>query len=56
MGFALPAKPPAAGNYVSAVRSGNLLFVPGHGPAVAEDAKVRYLRGKVGRDLTIEQG
>jgi len=56
MGLALPAKPPAAGNYVAAVRSGNLLFVSGHGPAVTEDGKVRYMRGKVGRELTIEQG
>ena len=56
MGLALPAKPPAAGNYVSAVRTGNLLFVSGHGPALTEDGKVRYLRGKVGRELTIEQG
>jgi len=56
MGLALPSKPPAAGNYLSAVRSGNLVFVSGHGPALTEGGKVKYIRGKVGKDLTIEQG
>lgn len=46
-----PAKPIA--NYVKAVRSGNLLFIAGHGPAKADDT---YITGKVGKDLTVDQG
>jgi enamine deaminase RidA (YjgF/YER057c/UK114 family) len=38
---------------VPAVRTGNLLFVSGHGPR-GEDG--RYITGKVGADLTEEQG
>jgi enamine deaminase RidA (YjgF/YER057c/UK114 family) len=37
------------GNYVPAVRSGNLLFVSACGPGYG-------LRGKLGKDLSIEQG
>src|SRR2546427_733517 len=47
-----PATPVA--NYVGAVRVGTLLFVSGHGP-VRADGKPRT-RGKVGRELTVEQG
>ncbi len=47
-----PATPVA--NYVGAVRVGTLLFVSGHGPGRA-DGKPRT-RGKVGRELTVEQG
>ena len=42
-----PSRPVA--NYVKAVRTGNLLFLSGHGP-------VSGFSGKVGRDLTVEQG
>jgi enamine deaminase RidA (YjgF/YER057c/UK114 family) len=53
MGLVLlePAKPVA--NYVKAVRTGNLLFLAGHGPNKADGT---YTTGKVGKDLTIEQG
>src|SRR5438445_10914402 len=47
-----PATPLA--NYVGAVRVGNLLFVSGHGP-LRVDGKPSA-RGKVGRELTVEQG
>jgi enamine deaminase RidA (YjgF/YER057c/UK114 family) len=40
-----PSQPVA--NYVNAVRTGNLLFLAGKGP--------RGVKGKVGRDFTIEQ-
>ena len=40
-------------NYVHVVRSGNLLFLAGKGPS---DAKGEFITGKVGKDLTIEQG
>ncbi len=46
-----PAKPVA--NYVGAVRVGNLLFVSGHGP-IREGRP--SARGKLGRDLSVEQG
>ncbi len=42
-----PSKPVA--NYVKAVRTGNLLYLAGHGP-------VSGFTGKVGKDLTIHQG
>jgi enamine deaminase RidA (YjgF/YER057c/UK114 family) len=34
------------------VRTGNLLFLAGHGPA---DFSGKYMTGKVGKDVTIEQ-
>ena len=43
-----PLKP--IGNYVPAVRSGNLLFMSGHGPRQFTP------KGKVGEEVTIEQG
>ena len=46
-----PGKPIA--NYVRAVRVGNLLFLAGSGPLKSDGT---YITGKVGKDLTIEQG
>ena len=46
-----PGKPIA--NYVNAVRVGNLLFLAGKGPSKADGT---YITGKLGKDLTIEQG
>ncbi len=46
-----PAKPIA--NYVKAVRTGNLLYLSGHGPSLADGTN---MTGKVGADKTIEQG
>src|SRR6187402_1009317 len=46
-----PTKPVA--NYVKAVRVGNLLFLSGHGPTKADGTNIT---GKVGKDLTLEQG
>jgi enamine deaminase RidA (YjgF/YER057c/UK114 family) len=40
-------------NYVKVVRTGNLLFLSGHGPTRADGSNIT---GKVGRDLTTEQG
>lgn len=48
----LPPVPSPAGNYVHAVRTGNLLFLSGKGP-LAVDGVVPT--GKVGRDFTTEQ-
>lgn len=46
-----PNKPVA--NYVTSVRVGNLLFLSGHGPRQDVPSTPR---GKVGKDLTVEQG
>jgi len=56
MGLSLPPIPTPAANYVPVVKTGNLLFVSGHGPANVIDGKVTYIRGKLGRDMTVEQG
>src|SRR5262245_4081925 len=40
-------------NYVHAVRTGNLLFLSGKIPTKPDGS---YITGKVGSDLTIEQG
>jgi enamine deaminase RidA (YjgF/YER057c/UK114 family) len=50
----LPAPPRPMANYVSAVRTGNLLFLAGHGPMRGPGTP--SVTGKVGRDLTVEQG
>lgn len=46
-----PTKP--MGSYVKAVRTGNLLYLAGHGPTRADNTNIT---GKVGKDLTLEQG
>ena len=56
MGLSLPPTPTPVANYIPAVRSGNLLFVAGHGPGVMKDGKLSYIQGKLGRDLNVEQG
>jgi len=43
----LPPVPAAAGNYVDAVRTGNLLYLAGKGAKAS---------GKVGADFTLEEG
>lgn len=53
LGIALPEVSPAIANYVSAVRTGNLLFLSGHLPKDAEGA---YILGKLGDDLTVDEG
>lgn len=40
-------------NFIQVVQTGNLLFVSGHGPKKADGS---YIIGKVGKELTIEQG
>jgi len=48
----IPPSSPVA-NYVNAVRVGNLLYLAGKGPLKADNT---YITGKIGKDLTIEQG
>ena len=53
MGLKLPEVPKPVANYVPAVKTGNLLFISGHGP----QKEIGTLStGKVGRDLTLEEG
>ena len=54
IGLALPPPPKPGGNYVPGVRVGNLLFLSGHGPGRVDG--LPSARGKVGRDLSIEDG
>lgn len=53
LGITLPAVPPPVANYVNSVRTGNLVFMAGKGPNRPEGG---YITGKVGQDLTVEQG
>jgi enamine deaminase RidA (YjgF/YER057c/UK114 family) len=54
LGITLPDPPKPLGNYIPGVRVGNLLFLSGHGPIRREGQPTP--RGKVGRDLTLEDG
>ena len=53
-GITLPTPTTPLANYVGAVQTGNLLFLSGHGP-LRPQGKFTYA-GKVGRELTVEQG
>ena len=53
LGLELPPAPKPMGTYVPAVQVGNLLFMSGLGPRRADGTMIQ---GKVGADLTIEQG
>ncbi|MGQ0384881.1 MAG: RidA family protein [Gammaproteobacteria bacterium] len=50
-GYELPAPPKPVATYVTFVRTGNLLFLSGHG-----ECGQPFTTGKVGGDLTLEQG
>jgi enamine deaminase RidA (YjgF/YER057c/UK114 family) len=47
----IPTRPIA--NYVKFVKTGNLIFLSGHGPSKPDGSSVT---GKLGKDLSIEQG
>jgi len=53
LGLRLPEIPPAAGAYIPAVRSGNLIFCSGQG--TYKDGSLHYL-GKVGSTISLEDG
>jgi enamine deaminase RidA (YjgF/YER057c/UK114 family) len=53
LGHTLPNPPPPGGNYLPFRRVGSLLYLPG--VISSRDGEVLY-RGKVGIDLTLEQG
>jgi enamine deaminase RidA (YjgF/YER057c/UK114 family) len=52
LGIELPKAYPPVANYLSCVRDGDVLHVGGHGPVDGDNIVI----GKVGGDLTIEQG
>ncbi len=53
IGIAIPEITAPVASYVHVVRSGNLLFLSGKGPLKADG---EYIRGKLGSELSIEQG
>jgi len=53
LGLELPELRLPIGEYVSAVRAGNLLFVSGHGPIRNRE---RVYIGRLGAELTLEDG
>jgi enamine deaminase RidA (YjgF/YER057c/UK114 family) len=53
LGIVLPKQSTPIANYVNYVRTGNLIYFSGSGPSVEDGG---YVRGKLGRDMTIEQG
>jgi len=53
LGIKLPPTQKPIANYVKAVRTGNLVFLAGHGPSTPDG---KDITGKVGKDLTVQQG
>ena len=53
LGVELPQPSKPVANYVKYVRTGNLIYLSGHGPTKNDGTNIT---GKVGKDLTIEQG
>ncbi len=53
LGIELPEPSSPVANYVNAVETGNLIFLAGKGPLQADGTNIE---GKVGADLTIEEG
>ena len=53
LGYTLPPPPEPIGNYLSAARSGNVMWMSGVGSRRADGSRIS---GKLGADLTVEQG
>lgn len=53
MGLELPELTPPVANYVRAVRTGDLVFLAGHGPLKPDGT---YITGKVDSTLSVEEG
>lgn len=54
LGYKLGVSPAPVGQYVRAVRTGNLVYTAGHGPV--NEAGELTMRGQVGGPLTTEDG
>ncbi len=52
-GYELPPVTKPIANYVKYVKTGNLIFLSGHGPSAPDGSNIT---GKLGKDMTIEQG
>lgn len=53
LNIVLPAPSTPVANYVKFVRTGNLIYLSGHGPSKPDGS---YITGKLGLDLSIEEG
>ena len=53
LGITLPKLTAPIANYVNYVRTGNFIYFSGSGPSVEGQG---YVKGKLGKDLTIDQG
>ena len=53
MGYTLPSPPEPIGNYLSACRSGNIMWMAGVGSRREDGSRIS---GKLGADLTVDQG
>lgn len=53
LGLTLPEPPPPGGNYIPAVRTGNVVFLSGVTPRRPDG---RPFAGKLGQDLSVEEG
>jgi enamine deaminase RidA (YjgF/YER057c/UK114 family) len=53
LGIELPEVSAPVANYVNSVRTGNLVYLSGKGPLKADGT---YIEGKVGAELTIDEG
>jgi len=53
MGLEIPPPSTPVANYVSAVRTGNLVFLSGHGPYRKDGTMIT---GKVGAELSLDEG
>ncbi|MCH7735410.1 MAG: RidA family protein [Chloroflexi bacterium] len=53
LGLDLSNPPKPAGNYVPAIRVGNIVYLSGHGPVRPDGTSVT---GKVGAELSVEEG
>jgi enamine deaminase RidA (YjgF/YER057c/UK114 family) len=53
LGIELFAPPKPIANYVRAVRTGNLIYLAGHGPTKPDGSNTT---GKVGKEMTTEEG
>ena len=53
LGITLPTPQKPLANYVKAVRTGNLVYLAGHGPSTPDG---KDITGKLGKELTVAQG
>lgn len=54
LGITLPSPTSPVANYVKFVRTGNLIFLSGHGPE--DKTKGGFITGKQGKDLSVDEG